>query len=225
MALRVQMWSQLSSFADPKLSGALAFAVLGPTVFAFSALSFASQKLKPSINSSYITLQPMLVSVVSLVLFGTTLSSQEIGAGGIVLAGLYLSIIGNPQVDRAWVEYVQDLPTNVPQTIASVADASVEAATTVGDAVADLGSDVRDYVQDLPTNVPQTIASVADASVEAATTVSGAVVDLGSDVREKIDNALSNHETAEQAFERRMDEALESIDTTDSKSREKERVR
>lgn len=185
----MQLWSQLNSFADPKLAGALTFAVLGPTVFAFSALSYSSQKLKPSINSSYITLQPMLVSLVSLVLFGTTLSSPEVGSGVIVLAGLYLSIIGNPQVDRAWSEYVQDLPTNVPQTIASVADASVGAAATVGEAVVELGTDVRD----------------------------------------KIDNALSGEEAGDQAFERAMDEALESIDSADhathATSIDKERVR
>jgi hypothetical protein len=145
----VQLVSQAQIFGDPVMVAALVFAVGGPTVFAFSALSYSSQKLKPSINSAYITLQPVLVAVASLLLFGTVLTYEEMGSGLTVLFGLYLSIIGNPQVDRAWTEYMSDLPANVPQSIASVADAGVGAAVTVTGKVRDIGSDVRGRVGDI----------------------------------------------------------------------------
>jgi hypothetical protein len=145
----VQLVTQAQIFGDPVMVAALLFAVGGPTVFAFSALSYSSQKLKPSINSAYITLQPVLVALASLLLFGTVLTYEEMGSGLTVLFGLYLSIIGNPQVDRAWSEYMSDLPANVPQSIAYVADAGVGAAVTVTGKVRDIGSDVRGRVGDI----------------------------------------------------------------------------
>jgi hypothetical protein len=134
--------------------GALVFAVLGPTVFSFSALSYSSRKLKPSINSAYITLQPVLVAIMSLVLFGNVLTSQELEAGLLVLIGLYFTIIGNPKVDREWKDYVSDLPTNVPQTLSNVADAVVDVkdvavdavVETVVDTVSDIKSGLRELV-------------------------------------------------------------------------------
>ena len=131
----VQMLSELKAFDDPVVSGALVFAIVGPTVFAFTAMSFSSQKLKPSITASYITLQPVIVAVLSLLLFGKTFGLEEVSSGAVVLIGLYFTIIGNPRLDREWAEYVSDLPGNVPQTIATVADASVSAAETLGDKV------------------------------------------------------------------------------------------
>jgi hypothetical protein len=142
----VQLFAQVGSFADPHVAGALLFAVLGPTVFAFSALSYSSQMLKPSINSSYITLQPVLVALLSLALFGTYLDLPECASGAFVLAGLYLTIIGNPCIDREWSEYVADLPTNVPQTIAMVADAGMLAAASVSDTLDDATDRLGDMV-------------------------------------------------------------------------------
>jgi drug/metabolite transporter (DMT)-like permease len=98
----VQLPAQATMLLDPTVAGALVFAVLGATVFCFTGMSYGSCKLKPSVSSSYITLQPMFVALISLVLFGTVLDSKEIAAGGVVVVGLYLSIIGNPSVDRAW---------------------------------------------------------------------------------------------------------------------------
>ena len=134
----LQMLSEMKVLTDPVIAGTLAFAIIGPTVFAFSAMSFSSQKLKPSITSSYITLQPMIVAVLSLLLFGKTLDAPELASGSVVLLGLYFTIIGNPRVDREWIEYASDLPANVPQTIATVADATIDAASSVREDVSGL---------------------------------------------------------------------------------------
>lgn len=135
---------------NPAVFGALVFAVLGPTVFSFTALSYSSKKLKPSVNSAYITLQPVLVAVLSLLLFGDRLSTAEIESGCVVLAGLYLTVIGNPDVDRAWREYVSDLGTNVPrsaqQTLESVADAAVSVSENVAESMAETVSEVQESV-------------------------------------------------------------------------------
>eukprot|EP00892_Ulva_mutabilis_P007089 jgi/Ulvmu1/4752/UM020_0036.1 len=156
-----QIPSQAATLLSPTLGGALAFAVLGATVFCFTAMSYGSQKLKPSVSSSYITLQPMFVAVLSLVIFGTMLDAKELESGALVLVGLYLSIIGNPSVDRAWQEYMSDLPTNVPQTFTDAAETSASAAAAVKGAVADTVGDVRDTVGDVKETVVEKVEDVA----------------------------------------------------------------
>jgi hypothetical protein len=147
----MQVASQAQVFNDPVMLSALVFAVAGPTVFAFSAVSYTSKTLKPSINSAYSTLQPVLVAITSLLLYGTGLTNEEIACGFVVIVGLNLSIIGNPRVDRAWSEYVSNLPTNVPQSIACVADAGVEAVVTVTGKVREITSDVYGKASDVMT--------------------------------------------------------------------------
>lgn len=145
---------------DPTVLGALVFAVLGPTVFSFTALSYSSKKLKPSVNSAYITLQPVLVAVLSLLLFGDMLSTPEIQSGCLVLAGLYLTVIGNPDVDRAWRGYVSDLPTNVPQTLENVADAAVSASENVVETVSDTVAEVQETVAEVQENMAETVSDM-----------------------------------------------------------------
>jgi EamA-like transporter family len=145
----LQALSELKALNDPLVSGTLLFAILGPTVFAFTAMSFSSQKLKPSINASYITLQPMIVALLSLLLFGKTLQPPEIASGMVVLGGLYFTIIGNPRIDREWADYVSDLPSNVPQTIATVADAGVSAAANVSDRIDSLVEGAGDFIDNV----------------------------------------------------------------------------
>lgn len=161
-----QALSELHSLQDPIVGGTLVFAVLFPTVFAFTAMSYSSTKLKPSINASYITLQPMIVAVLSLVLFGKVLDAPEIASGMVVLGGLYFTIIGNPRIDREWGEYMSDLPTNVPQTLSNVADA-----------------------------MPQTIATVADAGLNAVESVSESVSDRIDSIRESAGDLVSSVRT------------------------------
>lgn len=161
----LQIPSQALILVNPVVFGALIFAVLGPTVFSFTALSYSSKKLKPSVNSAYITLQPVLVAVLSLLLFGDGLSTPEIESGCVVLAGLYLTVIGNPTVDRAWREYVSDLGTNVPQTIENVADAAVTATENVAESVAGTVVEVQESVAETVTDMKERMEFiVADAS-------------------------------------------------------------
>ena len=144
----MQLLSNAAPLTQPTVAGALLFAVAGPTVFAFCAMSFSSKKVKPSINASYTTLQPVLVAVLSLLLFGTALDSAECAAGALVIAGLGMTVVGSPKIDREWAAYVSDLPANVPQTIASVADASLSAAVTASETVSDRIEGVRADVGD-----------------------------------------------------------------------------
>jgi hypothetical protein len=177
-SVHLQIPSQISILLDPAVLGALAFAVLGPTVFSFTALSYSSKKLKPSVNSAYITLQPVLVALLSLLLFGDMLSSAEIQSGCVVLAGLYLTVIGNPEVDRAWREYVSDLGTNVPQTLENVAETAVAVSENVVDTVAETVTAVSE-------NVVETVS-------ETVTEVQESVTDLHLSLREKIENVVSD---------------------------------
>lgn len=55
---------------------ALLYAVLGATVYCFTAMGYSSKRLKPSITSSYITLQPIMVALLSVWVFGRTISFQ-----------------------------------------------------------------------------------------------------------------------------------------------------
>lgn len=48
----LQLTSQAGMLLQPGVAAALAFAILGPTVFNFSAMSYTSKKLKPSISSA-----------------------------------------------------------------------------------------------------------------------------------------------------------------------------
>lgn len=158
----VQIPSQVLSLMDPMVLGALAFAVLGPTVFSFTALSYSSKKLKPSVNSAYITLQPVLVAVLSLLLFGDMLSTPELQSGCLVLAGLYLTVIGNPDVDRAWREYVSDLGTSVPQTLETVADAAVSVSENVVAASENVAESMAETYSDVKEGVAETVSDMRD---------------------------------------------------------------
>jgi EamA-like transporter family len=165
VAYAMQLASQAGMLLHPAVAAALVFAVVGPTVFNFSAMAYSSKKLKPSISSAYITLQPILVAVLSLALFGKVLSADECTAGLVVVLGLYLSVIGNPQLDRDWKEYVSDLPTNVPQTLANAADATIDVAHNVADATVDAAKSISETVAD---TVLEAAAAVTDAVSKAA---------------------------------------------------------
>jgi hypothetical protein len=168
VAYGMQLASQADMLLHPAVAAALVFAVAGPTVFNFSAMAYSSNKLKPSISSAYITLQPILVAILSLALFGKVLSADECTAGLVVVLGLYLSVIGNPQLDRDWREYVSDLPTNVPQTLANVADATIDVASNVADATVDAAKSISESVAE---TVVEAAAAVTDAVAEAAESV------------------------------------------------------
>lgn len=184
-SMAVQIPSQAMMLLDPVVLGALAFAVLGPTVFSFTALSYSSKKLKPSINAAYITLQPVLVAVLSQLLFGDRLSAPEIEAGGVVMAGLYLTVIGNPDVDRAWREYVSDLPTNVPQTLENVADAAVTASENVAETVSDTVTDVQETVAEVQETVAETVSDMRE-------TVKERVEYIVADAADSLDNSSNS---------------------------------
>ena len=164
----MQVFSEMRIFADPHIAATLVFAILGPTIFAFTAMSFSSQKLKPSITSSYITLQPMIVALLSLLLFGKTLDPPEVASGSAVLFGLYLTIIGNPRLDREWAEYWSDLPANVPQTIATVADAGAAAASDFRDNMAEVTDSVIGTVSDATSAVVESLPIGSSANSEGA---------------------------------------------------------
>jgi EamA-like transporter family len=166
----------------PAVAAALAFAVIGPTIFNFSAMAYTSQKLKPSISSAYITLQPIIVAFLSLALFGKRLSADECAAGLVVVTGLYLSVIGNPQLDREWAEYVSDLPGNVPQTISNVADATADAASNFSDATIDMAKNVGE--------------SVADSMVEVAVVVGASVTEAAENLTQMPDHDPENEEAS-----------------------------
>lgn len=99
----------------------------------------------------------MFVAFLSLILFGTMLDAKELESGALVLVGLYLSIIGNPSVDRAWQEYMSDLPTNVPQSFTDAAENSVSAAVVLSDRVVDTMGDVKDSVVDTVEDVKESV--------------------------------------------------------------------
>lgn len=179
----MQIPGQAALLLQPNVAGALAFAVLGATVFCFTAMSYGSRKLKPSVSSSYITLQPMFVALLSLILFGTMLDVKELESGALVLIGLYFSIIGNPSVDRAWQEYMSDLPTNVPQTITDAAENGASAAAAVSDRVADTMGDVKDTVADTVEDVKETVAGKVE---DVRETVAVKVEDVALSVHEKV---------------------------------------
>lgn len=168
------------------MAAALAFAVLGATVFCFTAMSYGSRKLKPSVSSSYITLQPMFVAVISLLLFGTMLDAKELESGALVLIGLYLSIIGNPSVDRAWQEYMSDLPTNVPQSITDAAETSASAAAAVKGCVADTVGDVKETMVDTVGDVKDTVVEVVEKVEDVKDTVAEKVEDVALSVHELV---------------------------------------
>lgn len=125
----------------------------------------------------------MFVALLSLILFGTMLDTQELESGALVLVGLYLSIIGNPAVDRAWQEYMSDLPTNVPQTITEAAESSATAAIAVSDRVVDTMGDVKESVVDTVEEVKETVAGKVETVKE---TVAEKVEDVALSVQEKV---------------------------------------
>lgn len=98
----------------------------------------------------------------SLALFGKRLSPDECTAGLVVVLGLYLSVIGNPRLDREWADYVSDLPTNVPQTLANVADGAADAASNISDAASNISDSIAESVGDVASAVSTTVTEAAE---------------------------------------------------------------
>jgi drug/metabolite transporter (DMT)-like permease len=79
-------------FAKSPMTGwlVLLYVVLFPSLLGFNALSWATQYLDPSFVTAALSLQPLFTSVLSLVVFGFALKTQEYVGGAMVIIGLFI---------------------------------------------------------------------------------------------------------------------------------------
>eukprot|EP01024_Parvocaulis_polyphysoides_P021183 TRINITY_DN20037_c0_g1_i7.p3 TRINITY_DN20037_c0_g1~~TRINITY_DN20037_c0_g1_i7.p3 ORF type:complete len:215 (+),score=27.72 TRINITY_DN20037_c0_g1_i7:995-1639(+) len=80
--------------------GVLLYAIVFATVYNFSASSYANQKMPTSIASAYQTLQPFFVAMIGTCFMGSQITTQEIGAAGIIVGGLYLCVTADTQLEQ-----------------------------------------------------------------------------------------------------------------------------
>ena len=79
-------WSEITS----KIWGEIAFVVIGTSFFAYMFNIYALKRLRASTVGFYIYLQPLLATVVALLLGSDQLDAVKLVAASIIFIGVYL---------------------------------------------------------------------------------------------------------------------------------------
>ncbi|WP_298323629.1 DMT family transporter [uncultured Dokdonia sp.] len=80
-------WSTL----PPNVIGVMAFVVVGTTYLTYLFNVFALKQLKPSTIGAFIYLQPLIATIVAIILGADTLTTIRIIAAALIFLGVYLS--------------------------------------------------------------------------------------------------------------------------------------
>ena len=84
--LEVQ-WSSL----PPSVIGVMLFVVIGTTYLTYLFNVFALRQLKPSTIGAFIYLQPLIATLVAIILGADTLTTIRVVAASLIFLGVYLS--------------------------------------------------------------------------------------------------------------------------------------
>eukprot|EP01038_Epipyxis_sp_PR26KG_P007490 gene7490-10205_t len=77
---------------------ALGYVTIFATLFTYNAIAYAGKVLSPSTTTLYVTIQPVGTFILSYLVFGSTISINEIIGGFLVICGLITTVYGQQRL-------------------------------------------------------------------------------------------------------------------------------